>query len=184
MQLLDETNTSHSSLSNDISFGIDSGLVDIVTFVGTKCRDPIVRRQALNLLLLGNRIEGDRLASIPGEILRVQIELEESDVDVRSCKDVPESHRRRLLRGHQVFATRQIELFFTATPYDPNLGALEERHSVSLPGPIEEDTPGDYQPNRPDAIFGSGYARFLEDRETGKYFGLDIEQFFFPIPRS
>lgn len=41
------------------SFGIDSGLIDII--VGTKCRDLGLRRRALELLRTSSRVEDDRL---------------------------------------------------------------------------------------------------------------------------
>lgn len=183
VQLVEQATSSRRSHSEDVSFGIDSGLVDIVAFVGSKCRDPFLRRRALQVLFCGSRVEGDRIASIPGEILRVHIDLEERGLNVSSCHDVPETHRRRLVRGQQVFTRRRIELFYIASPYDPALGATIEKGYVPLPGPSQEVADIEICTDTPDAIFGSGYAAYLEDGETQQYFRLDLDRFYFPIPR-
>lgn len=183
VQLIEETSASRSSYRKDISFGIDSGLVDIVAFVGTKCRDPFLRRRALQVLLYGSRVEGDRIASIPGEILRLHIDLEEQGLNVASCHDVPETNRRRLVRGHQLFIRQRIDLFFTTSLSDPALGAVIEKNHVSLPGEDHRALDDETCSDTPDTIFGVGYAAFPEDGETMRYFRLEQDRFDFPIPK-
>lgn len=182
VELVERATTSRQSHRQDVSFGIDNGLADIVGFVGSKCRDPFLRRRALQVLLCGSRIEGDRIASISGEILRVLIDLEEQGLDVSSCHDIPESRRRRLVRGAQLFRQRRIELFFASSPYDPTTGAAIEKRHVSLPDPPEGVT--DTQTSTPDAIFGPGYAEYLDDGATQQYFRLDMDRFYFPMPKG
>nr|POE51670.1 hypothetical protein CFP56_25877 [Quercus suber] len=184
VELVEQANSSVDSHRRQISFGIDGGLVDIIKFVGIKCRDPNLRRRALQMLCSGGRIEGDRTASIPGEILRTQIELEERGLDVSLCEDVPETNRWRLLVGHQLFQERKIELFYIASPYELGANAVIETRRISLLGPCEEAAGGTCHSSIPDAIFGSGYAEFLDDRASGQYFRLDLERFHFPIPRE
>nr|POE63722.1 hypothetical protein CFP56_04625 [Quercus suber] len=184
LDLVEEAVSSPDSRSHDISFGIDGGLVDMIKFVGVKCRDPAIRRRALWMLCSRGRAEGDRIASTPGEILKIHIDLEERRFPVSSCEDVPESNRWRLLVGHQLFRERKIELFFIASPYEPGPDAIVEKRQISLPGPFEEPLDDSTSSVTPDTIFGSGYVEYLDDRASQQYFRLDLERFRFLIPRG
>lgn len=162
------------------SFGIDAGLMDIVAFVGTKCRDPHIRRRALKLLKSEARIEGDRVASNPATILEALIALEERGLEVETCHDIPEANRRRLVCGQQHVAQARIDLFYASAD-----GSKRERCCVSLAGVGSGkgrknlDSGADV----PDAIFGAGYAAYLENRPTRSYFRLELDRFYFPIPK-
>lgn len=162
------------------SFGIDAGLLDIVAFTGTKCRDPHIRRRALRLLRSQSRLEGDRIASNPATILEALITLEERGLNVDSCHDVPGSSRRHLVCGQQHVAQRRIDLFYASAD-----GSVKERCSVSLAGATGPKLSGKPSADAyiPDAIFGAGYASYLQDRQTGSYFRLELDRFYFYIPK-
>jgi hypothetical protein len=166
--------------SSGHSFGIDAGLFDISAFVGTKCRDPHIRRRALRLLKSGHRLEGDRTAANPATILETLIALEERDLQVATSDDVPERNRRRLVRGQQYVAQGTIELFYTSSDE-----TFKERCYVSLAGSSVRrlSKASSQEAEIPDAIFGTGYAAYLENRETMDYFRIKLERFYFPIPR-
>ena len=176
--LVEQAIASRSSRSQDMSFGIDGGLVDILGFVGSKCRDPLIRRRAAQLLIDADRFEGDRVASTSGDILQAQFAVEEKGLFVETCHDVPESNRRRLIRGEQYVGRREIDLFFARWPYDDE--SVVEKMSVPLQGctgnTVEEV-------EIPDVIIAPGYAEFLDERETKRYYRVDLERFYFPIPR-
>ena len=167
------------------SFGIDGGLLDIVAFVGTKCRDPMIRRRALQFLRRGMRMEGDRIASTTADILQAHIELEESGLsDVSSCINIPASHRRVLLYGRQYVAQQRIELTFaTSSTNNHGPGDPTEIRTVSLLSTVADCSAEAHCSDVPDAIFGPGYAAFLENRQSNHYFRLDLDRFYFPIPR-
>lgn len=162
------------------SFGIDAGLLDIVAFVGTKCRDPHIRRRALCLLRSQSRLEGDRIASNPATILQALITLEERGLAVTSCHDIPGSSRRHLVCGQQHIAQGRIDLFYASSD-----GSVKERCSVSLAGAAGRKPNGkaSAEADVPDAIFGAGYASYLENRQTRSYFRLELDRFYFYIPK-
>lgn len=162
-------------------FGIDSGLIDIIVFLGNKCRHPKLRRRALQLLGNGGRIEGDRIASNPATILQAFIALEERGLTVTSSCDIPESNRLRLVYGQQFTAQRRIELF-----YETADGLRRESSSVSLaaPGSAKMNTATNTQTNTPNAIFSAGHAAYLEDWQSRTYFRVEMDRFYFPIPKG
>lgn len=166
--------------SSGHSFGIDAGLFDITAFVGSKCRDPHIRRSALRLLKSRSRMEGERLAANPATILEALIALEERDLEVATCHDIPERSRRRLISGQQYVSQGRIDLFFASSN-----GVQKERCCVSLTG-VNAGRPSknfDHEANVADAVFGIGYAAYLEERETRSYFRFEMDRFFFPIPK-
>lgn len=157
-----------------MSFGIDGGVVDILAFVGTKCRDPCIRRRALKLLLESGRSEGDRVAFIPGKIMEALIELEERGLHAETCSDVPETGRFSIHKGHRFNAAQLVRLFLRNAA-----GGWIIEHTVHLgPGGASVD-----ESRLPDAKFGAGYAAFLDDQERGTYYEVQIKEYAFPIPR-
>jgi len=166
--------------SSGHNFGIDAGHFDIAAFVGTKCRDPQIRRKALRLLQSENRLEGDRIAANPAKILEALIALEERGAQPATSHDVPERNRRRLACGQQYIVEGRIDLF-----YKSSNGTLKETCCVSLAGSsaIKASRKHPQRANIPDTIFGTGYAAYLEDRESMSYFRTELERFYFPIPR-
>ena len=171
-----------------VSFGIDCSLIDVVAFVGTRCREPTIRRSALDWLQNSPRFEGERLSSDTAEIVQAWIDLEEPEL-VYSSADTPESRRRRLLVGERYHAQRVVKLLFSSSPYVPAAGAqvdvvwvrtdmqtdLMEADMVVCSERMPIITP--------DVIIGPSHAAFL-DRKKGMYHHLHTTTFHFPIPRA
>jgi hypothetical protein len=166
--------------SSGHNFGIDAGHFDIAAFVGTKCRDPRIRRKALRLLQSENRLEGDRIAGNPATILEALIALEERGAQPATSHDITERNRRRMVCGQQYIVEGKIDLFYTSSD-----GNLKETCCVSLAGSSAKKASRKLPQiaNIPDTIFGTGYAAYLEDRESMSYFRIELERFYFPIPR-
>jgi hypothetical protein len=177
-----------SVYQGQVSFGIDCGLIDIVAFVGSRCREPKIRQSALHWLQNSTRLEGDRISSETALIVRAWINLEDKaglddDDFPKAC---PESHRRRLLAGERYHERHLIKLSFISYPYDPATGATVDEvwiqnkkgdeTAMSMAG---QTTTVDQVP---DAIFGRGHAAFLH-LEQGNYHHLYTKRFNFPIPR-
>ncbi|EME43852.1 hypothetical protein DOTSEDRAFT_23975 [Dothistroma septosporum NZE10] len=186
LQLAEKANNQQHLARQNRSFGIDDGLVDILAFIGHKCRDPIMRRQAVDLLLQSNRIDGDRIASTPASIIQAQIKLEEHDLVVKSSQDIPEDRRLKLVAGYQYFDRGHIKLMFVTYPYKVELGAEAKTAFVDLPGSLDGEL-NHYEADDvgvPDTIVGQGFTSFLEDRNSRRYFHVQMDQFCFPMPKA
>lgn len=166
--------------SSGNSFGIDAGLFDMTAFVGSKCRDPHIRRHALRLLKSGDRLEGDRIATNPATILEALIALEERDLEVTTCYDVPEQNRQRLICGQQHIAQGRLDLFYASAD-----GTSKGKCFVSLARSNTGKASRRFssEVTLPDAIYGTGYAAYLEDWRTMRYFRVDLDRFYFPMPK-
>jgi hypothetical protein len=163
-----------------VSFGIDCGLIDIVAFVGSRCRDSKIRRTALDWLRDSTRIEGQRLSSETGQIVQAWIELEERGGTCQSVID-PEAQRRRLLAGERYHAQHLTKVLFVSYPYDLASGAVVDEIWICT-----DDTGTAYAENlsasSPDAIFSPGHAAFFDFKQN-TFHHLDTTNFYFPIPR-
>lgn len=175
------------------SFGIDNGLVDIVAFTGQKCRDPHIRRRALNILMQSGRVEGGRLACTAGMIMKTLISKEEQGISkINSATDVPATQRWHILRGEQYFRFRKIRLLLRcrlASEADEFKNEecwidLPENVSAVDPDVVREGLVSSEKPGPPDTIFGCGFVSFLEDRDSISYLKVEHGEFFFPIPRA
>jgi len=171
--------TGETAQSNDASFGIDSGLVDILAFVGQCCRDPQIRRSAMACLGSGQRVGGDRGSFMAAKILQTLIELEEAEMNVGSCYDIPEARRWRVLQGAQYLSHGKLRLDLIG-----NCDSLTHLQ-VWIPILIPEIK----EPQRlkasdlPDIVFGGGFVAFLDEGEQEGYFRFCSDSFYFPIPR-
>lgn len=179
MNLVMEMPLSHGRYGR-VSFGIDSGLIDIVAFVGSRCRDSKIRRSALEWLKGNTRIEGQRLSGETGQIVQAWIELEEQG---GTCEPVidSESRRRRLLAGERYHDQHLTKLLFVSYPYDPGSDATVDEIWIHTSGGVTPCTP-DLPTNNPDAIFSPGHASFF-DRKHNIFHHLQTTNFYFPIPR-
>lgn len=175
MQLAEET-----AQNSDMSFGIDSGLLDIVAFVGKSCRDPRIRRSAMTFLARGQRVEGDRVSFIAARILQTLIDLEEKGLDMRSCHDVPEARRWRVLQGAQYLSQGQLRLDLIRS--SDSESSLRVWIPIPVPG-ISESSQNPEPSVLPDIIFGGGFVAFLDMSEKEGYFQFCSDSFYFPIPR-
>ncbi|KIX10674.1 uncharacterized protein Z518_01758 [Rhinocladiella mackenziei CBS 650.93] len=170
----------------NVSFGIDSGVIDTLVFVAGRCRDPMIRRLAIELLDKTNRTEGDLQGSTGSTILQTLMELEEENLNVTSASDVPEGRRLRIWEDHQYWESGEIQIFFVSWPYDPSLGAEIKQASVQLPikalrTPKEKASPGS-PVGLPNVKYGRGIGAFLEEG-TQTYHQITLSSFFMPMPR-
>ncbi|EXJ75500.1 uncharacterized protein A1O5_00006 [Cladophialophora psammophila CBS 110553] len=168
------------------SFGIDSGVIDTLAFVAGRCRDPAIRRSAIDLLAQTNRTEGDLQGCAGSTILHALMELEENGVNATEASDVPESQRLRIWEDHQYWDTGKIQIFFVNWPYDPSLGADVKTASVYLPLKAlrtakEKAAPGS-PTGLPNVKYGRGVGAFLEEG-TQTYHQITLSSFFMPMPR-
>lgn len=168
------------------SFGIDSGVIDTLAFVAGRCRDPTIRRSAIDLLAHTNRTEGDLQGSTGSTILQTLIDLEEEGLIVSSANDIPETQRLRIWEDHQYWETGQIQIYFVGWPYDPTLGAEIKAATVYLPNSSlrtakEKAVPGS-PVGLPNVKYGRGFGAFLEEG-TQTYHHITLSSFFMPMPR-
>lgn len=165
-----------------VSFGIDCGLIDIVAFVGSRCRDSKIRRSALDWLKGSTRIEGERLSGETGQIVQAWIDLEEQDGT--TCESVvdSESRRRRLLAGERYHDQHLTKLLFVSYPYDPASGATVDEIWIRTSDGMTTSCTENMPTNHPDAIFSPGHAAFF-DRKQNTFHHLQTTNFYFPIPR-
>ncbi|KAL2429115.1 hypothetical protein ABEF95_013326 [Exophiala dermatitidis] len=176
---------------HNVSFGIDSGVVDTLAFVAGRCRDPNIRRAAVELLSRTDRTEGDLQGCTGSTVLQRLIDIEEEGLFVQTAGDVPELHRVRIWEDHQYWDCGEIQIFFVNCPYDPAMGAQVRRESVRLqPGslriPKEKAIPREKvvskTPNSlPYVKYGRGFGSFLNSRST--YHEIRLSSFHIPIPR-
>lgn len=65
------------TVAPDLRFCNELGVIPVLFFVGTKCRDPTVRRQALHALRSMRRREGPWDSAMAARIIEAQIDYEE-----------------------------------------------------------------------------------------------------------
>lgn len=187
IQLYEVAIGDHFRAPRRVSFGIDSGVIDTLVFVAGRCRDPTIRRAAINLLNQTNRMEGDLQGTTGSTILSKLIELEEEGLAVSSASDVPETQRLRIWEDHQYWDKGEIQIFFVYWPYEPSLGAEIRKVSVQLPmkalrGPKELASPNSPIAHLPNVKYGRGVGAFL-DESTQTYHQITLSSFFMPMPR-
>lgn len=173
-----------------ISFGIDSGLLDIVAFVATRCREPRLRRAAIAWLQTASRTEGDRLSVVSAQIAHAWLQLEEGSLVARPqcAADVPAWNRWRLVRGARYHARSLVRLEFVGASLDGDDAAatrvevcISEKKDVQNCTVDAGGMAADW--GLPDVLIEKCGAAFLEDRDTAAYHRVQIEHFYFPIPR-
>ncbi len=98
------------------SFCRDPGILPPCWQIAVNCRDPIIRRRALKLMHDHHRRCGDSDDCSAAAIAQTVIDLEETGLMVTSCKDVPESHRVRLLEG-DLTMPGSLRLRYMRSPY-------------------------------------------------------------------
>ena len=171
-----------------VSFGIDCGLIDIVAFIGSRCREPGIRHRAFSWLRNSARFEGERLSSVSAQIISAWISLEEGKPGEQPDA-IPELHRRRLVAGERYHDQGLIKLIFSPSPYVINEGArMEVVWLETVTGnnltELDRSLYGKERPiQMPDVIFGPGHAAFL-DHEKGAYHHLHTRRFHCPVPRA
>ncbi|KAB8257606.1 hypothetical protein BDV32DRAFT_80724 [Aspergillus pseudonomiae] len=83
-RILDDSNQQalrqyqHAEQATSANFSLDTGIVEPLFWVGVKCREPTIRRRALDILQRYPRREGICEGMIAGKIVAKVIEIEES----------------------------------------------------------------------------------------------------------
>ncbi|KAK5442590.1 hypothetical protein LTS15_011014 [Exophiala xenobiotica] len=186
ISLYKEALTDPTKIRKNVSFGIDAGVIDTLAFVAGRCRDPNIRRSAIELLTQTNRTEGDLQGRTGSTILQTLIELEEENLRVTSASDIPETQRLRIWEDHQYWETGQIQIYFVKWPYDPALGAEVKQVTACLPTNSlrtakEKALPGG-PVGLPNVKYGRGMGAFLEEGSQ-TYYHITLSSFFMPMPR-
>ena len=88
-----------SMLSVALSFSFDLGIISPLFLVGSRCRNPELRREAIRLLYVSRRREGVWSAFISAMVVERIVMIEESTVKAsQSEADIPAANRLRLVR--------------------------------------------------------------------------------------
>ena len=74
-------------------FALDTGINIMLYTVAVRCRDPIVRRKAIDVLYAANRQEGFWNGRLVAYLANQILEREERGLKVRASSDVPEKAR-------------------------------------------------------------------------------------------
>ncbi|KAK4936392.1 hypothetical protein LTR10_022718 [Elasticomyces elasticus] len=89
---------SNGSTAPRMSFSFDLGIIMPLSFVAKRCRDPVIRRTALDPLLDCPRREGIWLSWMTGQVAEQIISIEEDGIiRPETCNDVPSENRIHLL---------------------------------------------------------------------------------------
>lgn len=169
------------------SFGTEAGLLDIVAFIGTRCRDAKMRGSAEDWLRAAARTEGQRHGLVSAHIIRAWRELEERDCALRSGDgiiQIPETKRRRLLFGARYHDARVIRLAFVRHPYAIELGAQIEDVWISEATGASQGVWDAGAFGLPDVCIGPCGTAFMDGREQGGYHHVTLDRFFFATPRT
>jgi hypothetical protein len=86
------------NLSVRLSFSFDLGIISPLWPVSSRCRDPFIRREAINLLYLVRRREGVWSSVVTAMVIEKIMLIEERNLqDTREARDIPSAARIRLL---------------------------------------------------------------------------------------
>lgn len=173
-----------------VSFGIDTGIIHTLAFVIGRCRDPIIRRDALGLMERDDHVEGDMRASTGLNVLKKLVEIEEAGINVTKQEDVPEMNRVRIWEDQQFWHSGLVKIYFIRPPYDPRRGATYQEVWTRMPVRISDDPDRPLSPTQqkahehelPNVVFARGQAAFL-DEKTRNYHTITLSSFFLPMPR-
>lgn len=78
-------------------FHLDFGVLVVLTSVAGKCKDSLIRRKVIYLMLAGDIQEGIWSSALTAQVLKRLVAPEEHGRVVRSSKDIPEDARVRKL---------------------------------------------------------------------------------------
>ena len=81
--------------------GFTPTCIPTLSYVGSRCRDPILRREAVKVLRMVHRTESQRDSLFVADVTEFVIDLEESWTSdpIRTCADIPESARVQLMHA-------------------------------------------------------------------------------------
>lgn len=82
-------------------FNFDLVIIPSLYNTACRCRDPFLRREAVELLRFSNRLESVFFSDVIAMLAEQVIRVEERDlISVKSCSDVPFQNRIRLIGAH------------------------------------------------------------------------------------
>lgn len=93
-------------------FHTELGIVSAVISIAGKCRDPLIRRSAIALLLAGTFQEGVWSSVLAARVARRIVVMEEAGRDVHSPADIPQDARLRRLRVRISPESRRAEILY------------------------------------------------------------------------
>lgn len=100
---------------NDMGFGMTPGVLPPLWLIGMCCREPILRRRAAELLRTHHRQCGQMDDCSAAVLVDSVIRLEEEGIPIaRSCNDIPESRRLRVLQSDLTQPGKMTVLFSRA----------------------------------------------------------------------
>ena len=115
------------SSTRKVTFGFDLGITPVLFLVASRCRDPYLRRTAIEQLRACRRREGAWDSATAARIAERIMAIEEAGISpLRTCHDVPESHRIRLLSTDAHPHNGRIRSYFVRAPYDLEISSVEE----------------------------------------------------------
>ena len=164
--------------------GIDAETTDTLLLTACRCRDPAVRREAIDLVANANMAEGAFNGYHPGTPGKTIMALEEAGLGhVTSCEDIPEENRIRVLTCSHYWKLRRTRIEYTRFPYEPALGAPVQELWYSHSGlPTYESAPDGANSCKPTVVLGRGYASSLQP-SSSEYYDFVPTSFFFSIPK-
>jgi hypothetical protein len=126
-------------------FSFDVSLASPLNFVGARCREPEIRRQAVSLLKIAEKSSWN--CEHCALVIQYILELEEKGLEaVHGCEDVPSQHRIRRIMSEVFFEQEHIKITYVHHPYTKempiNVAILPLRHPggvVSTEGAVELD---------------------------------------------
>ena len=105
--------------SDSVRTNASLGLIPPLFWVATKCRDPILRREALAILRSSHHTESLWDTCTAANIVERVILIEERGLArVTSCRDISHENRVRLLQADHVFQDNDVVLHVQHYPYD------------------------------------------------------------------
>jgi hypothetical protein len=96
----------------------DSAMILPLYLVASRCRDPMLRRQALDVLAVGPRQEGVWNGRILMSVAEKIIETEEGDRKVERCDDIPAHDRIMLMEAAILTTDKQVAAVFVKKARD------------------------------------------------------------------
>jgi hypothetical protein len=101
------------------SFSYDFGYVIPLYFVGTRCRDPVLRRRAVKILHRYPRQEGVWESTAAAAVCAKWIMVEEQGLTVNRAEDIPEHKRVHHVDTQVDVSTKSAKLTLAPRPPEP-----------------------------------------------------------------
>lgn len=114
-------------------FQFELGVIPALYFIASRCRNPSLRRQAIDLLIKSGHREGIWNGTIAGRIAERLTLIEEHGLPcIRGSMDIPEDRRVRLLStdfDEHNGLNGIMTLRYIRSPYDPEFRPVRKDHS-------------------------------------------------------